>query len=47
MELVQAIDEYVDRHNTNPKPSIWTAKASDILEKIKRARRSLNNVQSV
>jgi len=46
-ELITAIDEYVDRHNENPKPFIWTAKASDILEKVKRARAALNNVQSV
>src|SRR5215469_7060881 len=46
-ELILAIDEYVDRHNENPKPFIWTAKASDILEKVKRARAALNNVQSV
>ena len=30
-----------------PKPFIWTAKANDILEKVKRARKSLNNTQSV
>jgi transposase len=47
MELVHAIDSYVDRHNTNPKPFIWTASANDILEKVKRARKSLVNVQSV
>jgi transposase len=46
-ELIMAIGNYIDRHNQNPKPFIWTAKASDILEKVKRARRSLNNVQSV
>jgi transposase len=46
-ELITAIDEYVDRHNEDPKPFIWTAKASDILEKVKRARVALNNVQSL
>ena len=46
-ELIMAIGDYIDRHNENPKPFIWTAKVSDILEKVKRARRSLNNVQSV
>ena len=39
-ELVGAIDAYIDQHNDNPKPYIWTAAASDILEKVKRARRS-------
>lgn len=46
-ELITAIDEYVDRHNENPKPFIWTAKATDILEKVKRARVALDNIQSV
>jgi transposase len=46
-ELIMAIGDYIDRHNQNPKPFIWTAKANDILEKVKRARRSLNNIQSV
>jgi hypothetical protein len=29
----------LDKHNTNPKPFIWTAKANDILEKVSRAQR--------
>jgi DNA-binding helix-hairpin-helix protein with protein kinase domain len=33
-----AIGDYIDKHNQNPKPFIWTAKASDILEKVKRAQ---------
>ena len=45
-ELITAIDQYVDRHNEDPKPFIWTASASDILEKVKRARRSLLKGQS-
>ena len=46
-ELIMAIGDYIDRHNQNPKPFIWTAKVTDILEKVKRARKSLNNVRSV
>ena len=46
-ELIIAIESYIDRHNESPKPFIWTAKANDILEKVKRARKALNNVQSV
>ena len=45
-ELVMAIGEFIDKHNQNPKPFIWTAKASDILEKVKRARRTLDNRHS-
>ena len=37
-ELIETIEKYIARHNTNPKPFVWTAKASDILEKVKRAR---------
>src|SRR5580700_8891788 len=47
MELVNAIYGYIDHHNDNPKPFIWTASAKDILEKVKRARKTLVNVQSV
>lgn len=38
LELIDALDGYVDRHNDNPKPFIWTAKANDILAKVLRAR---------
>ncbi|MDF1712057.1 MAG: IS630 family transposase, partial [Akkermansiaceae bacterium] len=37
---------YIEIHNENPKPFIWTAQASDILEKVKRAKSSLVNSQS-
>ena len=39
IELVEAIDSYIDQHNIKPKPFIWTAKAKDILEKVKRPRK--------
>ena len=42
-ELITAIGTYIDKHNDNPKPFVWTAKASDILEKVTRARQSLVN----
>ncbi len=45
-DLEEAILEYIEIHNENPKPFIWTAKASDILEKVKRAKSSLLNSQS-
>jgi transposase len=45
-ELIMTIGSYIDRHNENPKPFIWTARAGDILEKVKRARRALNKHQS-
>jgi transposase len=44
-ELVQAVTDYVAGHNDNPKPFIWTATASDILEKVTRARKKLEKLQ--
>ena len=46
-ELVDAVTEYVAHHNEDPKPFIWTATASDILEKVKRARKKLDTLQSL
>jgi len=46
-ELILAITDYVARHNESPKPFIWTAAASDILEKVTRARRNLDKLQSL
>jgi hypothetical protein len=45
-ELILAIGTYIDRYNESPKPFIWTARAAHILEKVKRARRTLNKRQS-
>ena len=45
-ELIMAIFDYIDHHNRAPKPFIWTAKAADILEKVKRARKALDNRHS-
>jgi hypothetical protein len=38
-----AIGDYIDKHNDQPKNFVWTAKAADILEKVKRARTVLDN----
>jgi transposase len=46
-QLQTAITGYIQGHNENPRPFIWTAKASDILEKVKRARAKLNTLQTV
>jgi transposase len=45
--LITAIEDYIAKHNDQPKPFIWTAQASDILEKVTRARKRLNKLQSV
>ncbi len=41
-DLVGAIDEYINQYNEAPKPFVWTASATDILAKVKRARTALN-----
>ena len=46
-QLQDAITAYIQGHNENPRPFIWTAKASDILEKVKRARAKLDKFQTV
>jgi transposase len=47
LELIEALDGYVDHHNEEPKPFIWTASAQDILAKVMRAQSALNNRQTV
>jgi len=41
-DLIAAIQEYLARHNQNPKPYIWTKTSRDILEKVTRARQALD-----
>jgi len=43
-ELEQAIAQYIEHHNHNPKPFIWTARADDILAKVTRAKAALARV---
>lgn len=45
-ELIAAIDEYVAKHNQNPKSFTWTAKAESILEKVRRARAVLDKMRT-
>lgn len=47
LDLILALDEYVDRHNEAPKPFIWTAKANDILAKVMRAKATMLNSHDV
>jgi transposase len=46
-ELVDAIMNYIEGHNQDPKPFVWTAKAQDIVEKINRARTAMDKYASV
>jgi transposase len=45
-ELVSAIQQYLNAHNNDPKPFIWTASAEDILAKVRRGRVVLKQVAS-
>ena len=42
VELEADVRNWINQWNKNPKPFIWTAKAADILEKVKLARASLH-----
>ena len=45
-ELIAAIEAYIQHHNSNPKPFVWTAKAEDIIAKYRRAKTVLDKVQT-
>lgn len=45
-DLISAVDGYIESHNANPAPYIWTKSASDILAKVKRAREKLDKMAS-
>ena len=43
-DLIAAIEAYLDAHNDNPKPFIWTATADQILDKVSRCKAVLETV---
>jgi transposase len=45
-DLELALHDYVRVHNRDPKPFIWTKSATDILQKVTRARAAANKHQS-
>ena len=45
-ELITAITDFIDAHNDNPQRFIWTAPVQRILEKVERARKTLDKIQS-
>jgi transposase len=45
-DLVGEIERYIAAHNDAPKEFIWTAKASDVLQKVARARKKLDKLQT-
>jgi hypothetical protein len=36
VDLQAAINRYLEEHNSDPKPFVWTKPAKDILAKVKR-----------
>jgi transposase len=45
-QLIQAIMDYIEAHNEDPKSFVWTAKVEDIMAKVNRARAVLNKISS-
>jgi transposase len=45
-DLINAISNFIDAHNDNPHRFIWTAPVQRILEKVQRARKTLDKIQS-
>ena len=46
-DLVDAIHGYIEKHNADPKPFVWRKTAGDVLDKVARARETLNKITSV
>ena len=45
-DLIEAIMDYIQHHNSNPKTFVWTAKVDAILQKIDRAKKTLDKYVS-
>ena len=45
-DLIAAIQAYIQHHNQNPKPFVWTAKAEDLIAKYRRAQAVLDKLQT-
>src|SRR6478752_7117256 len=44
-ELESAIMHYLQNHNANPEPFVWTKPVGEILRKVVRAKQALESVQ--
>src|SRR5438046_7485398 len=45
-ELIAAIEDYLQTHNQDPQPFVWTASADSILEKVRRGRVTLDAISN-
>jgi hypothetical protein len=43
-DLTDAIIEFIDVHNEDPKPFVWVAKVEDILQKVAKCKAILETV---
>jgi transposase len=43
-QLVEAIQAFLSAHNDDPMPFVWTAKADDIIAKVRRGRAALDTI---
>ena len=46
-DLEKKIEQFIEKHNDDPKPFVWTKTTEDILVKVNRAKQKLANLQSV
>ena len=46
-DLEAKINAFMEKHNTDPKPFVWTKTTEEILEKVNRTRSRLSNPQSI
>ena len=44
-QLIGTITDYINAHNADAKPLVWTARVSDILAKVRRARATLDKTR--
>jgi transposase len=45
-QVIEAITHFIKTHNQDPQPYLWTASAQSILEKVQRARSTLDKLQT-
>jgi len=38
-----AINDYLNQHNVDPKPFVWTASVGSIIEKVSRGKQALES----
>ena len=43
VDLQRAINDYLEIHNADPTPFVWTASASSIIEKVNRGKQALES----